>query len=158
MSDRPIEILLVEDNPDDEQLTLVALRDNHLANKVHVVRDGAEAIELLSCSGRYAHHTPASHVPRLILLDIKLPKIGGIEVLKFIKTSAELKLVPVVMLTSSREERDLLESYELGANSYITKPVTFEQFSEAMRQIGLYWLLLNELPSTPLRSVGPESP
>lgn len=152
MIDKPIEILLVEDNPDDEQLTLRTLRNNKLANNVHVVRDGEEAIEFLSCGGRYAGRDAANSIPKLILLDIKLPKVNGIEVLKFIRTMPALKLVPVVILTSSREERDIVETYGLGTNSYIVKPVTFDQFTECVRQIGMYWLLLNQLPGAAQRS------
>ena len=152
MIDKPIEILLVEDNPDDELMTLRTLRDNKLANNVHVARDGEEAIEFLSCSGRYAGRDAASSIPKLILLDIKLPKVNGIEVLKFIRTMPALKLVPVVILTSSREERDIIETYDLWTNSYIVKPVTFEQFTECVRQIGMYWLLLNQLPGAAQRS------
>lgn len=145
MNKQPIEILLVEDNPDDEALTLVALSDNHLANSVQVVRDGEEALEYLTQSGPYEGLNP-DHAPRLILLDLKLPKVSGIEVLKFIKKNPKLALTPVVILTSSREERDIVESYRLGVNSYIVKPVTFEQFTGAVCQLGMYWLLLNQPP------------
>ena len=145
----PIEILLVEDNPDDEELTLRSLHDHHLANTMHVVRDGEEAIEFLSCSGRYAGLDPAHGTPKVILLDLKLPKVSGIEVLKHIKRDQRLHTVPVVVLTSSHEERDIVDSYELGVNSYIVKPVTFEQFTEAVRQVGMYWLLRNQPPVPP---------
>ena len=145
----PIEILLVEDNPDDEELTLRALHDNHLVNTLHVVRDGEEAIEFLSCSGRYAGLDPAHGTPKVILLDLKLPKVSGIEVLQHIKRDPRLHAVPVVVLTSSHEERDIVDTYALGVNSYIVKPVTFEQFTEAVRQVGMYWLLLNQPPVPP---------
>lgn len=146
MNTTPVEILLVEDNPDDEALALIALKDNNLANRVQVVRDGEEAIEYLTLSGRYEGNAETTHTPKLILLDLKLPKVSGIEVLKHIKTDARLKLIPVTVLTSSREDRDIVESYRLGVNSYIVKPVTFEQFTEAVRQVGMYWLLLNQPP------------
>ena len=142
-----IEILLVEDNPDDAELAVRALQKNHLANNVHVIRDGAEALEYLFCEGAYADRSP-DDVPRVILLDLKLPKISGLEVLKRLRNDDRTRLIPVVILTSSREERDLNESYLLGANSYIHKPVDFTQFSEAIRQLGLYWLVLNEAPPT----------
>lgn len=145
-ADLPIEILLVEDNPDDEELTLRALRENRLANSIHVVRDGEEALEFLSCTGRYAALEPAKWSLKVILLDLKLPKVSGIEVLRHIKSDQRLRRVPVVVMTSSREERDVVETYDLGVNSYIVKPVTFEQFSESVRQVGMYWLLLNQPP------------
>lgn len=141
----PIEILLVEDNPTDVELTLDALGRHHLANRIHVVRDGAEALDFLLPTGTVA---PRSAVdgPRVILLDLKLPKVDGLEVLRRLKADPRTRSIPVVALTSSREERDIVESYRRGANSYIVKPVDFERFSEAMRQVGLYWLLLNEPP------------
>ena len=150
-ADLPIEILLVEDNPDDEELTLRALRENRLANPIHVVRDGEEALEFLSCTGRYAALEPAKWSLKVILLDLKLPKVSGIEVLRHIKSDQRLRRVPVVVMTSSREERDVVETYDLGVNSYIVKPVTFEQFSESVRQVGMYWLLLNQ-PPVPART------
>ncbi len=136
-------ILLVEDNPDDELLTLRALRKNHIQNDVVVARDGPEALDYLfgSDSGDKGPIGPA-----IVLLDLKLPKIDGIEVLRRLRARPETRLTPVVILTSSREEQDLAASYELGANSYIRKPVDFEQFSEAVRYLGLYWLVLNEPP------------
>jgi CheY-like chemotaxis protein len=146
VTDTTVEILLVEDNPDDETLALVALQDNKIANNVHIARDGEEAIQYLASCARSDDGSAGTGAPRLILLDLKLPKVSGIDVLKFIKASPELKLVPVVVLTSSREDRDIVESYQLGANSYIVKPVTFEQFTESVRQIGMYWLLLNQPP------------
>ena len=140
-----VEILLVEDNPHDEELTLHALSHNNLTNNVHVVRDGAEALEFIFCTGAYAHRD-IENSPKVILLDLKLPLVDGLEVLRRIKADERTRTTPVVMLTSSGEERDMVESYKLGVNSYIVKPVDFEQFSEAVRQLGLYWLLLNERP------------
>lgn len=143
MNDRPI--LLVEDNPDDEALTLRALRKNNIANAMSVVRDGAEALDFLFCAGAYANRDPRE-MPQVILLDLKLPKVDGLEVLRRIRADERTRLLPVVILTSSREEQDLLKSYTLGANSYVHKPVDFNQFVEAVRQLGLYWLVLNEAP------------
>ena len=140
-----IDILLVEDSTEDAEMTLRALRKNNLANHVHWVKDGEEALEYLFCSGRYAGRS-AAQAPKLVLLDIKMPKIDGIEVLRRIKGS-ELKSIPVVMMTSSNEERDVLESYRLGVNSYIVKPVEFEAFLETVSKIGLYWLLTNRVPA-----------
>ena len=137
-----VEILLVEDNKDDEALTLHALKKYNVTNKVHVVRDGAEALEFIFCTDRYAHRHITDR-PKVILLDIKLPLVDGLEVLRKIKQDPRTQAIPVVMLTSSREERDLVESYRLGVNSYIVKPVDFDQFTEAARTLGMYWLLLN---------------
>lgn len=138
-------ILLVEDNPDDEALTLRALKKNQILNKVVVARDGAEALDYLCASGIYAGRN-LSVMPQVILLDLKLPKISGLEVLQRIRANEQTKLLPVVILTSSKEEQDLIKGYSLGANSYICKPVDFSQFTEAVRQLGLYWLVLNESP------------
>ena len=138
-------ILLVEDNPDDEALTLRALKTNNLANKVVVARDGAEALDYLFATGAYLGRD-ATDMPEVTLLDLKLPKIDGLEVLKRLRADDRTRLLPVVILTSSTEEQDLIRSYSLGANSYIAKPVDFLQFTEAVKQLGLYWLLLNELP------------
>lgn len=138
-------ILLVEDNPDDEALTLKAFQKNNILNEVVVARDGEEALDYLFCRGNYALRDKSIN-PELILLDLKLPKIDGLEVLKKIKTDARTQLIPVIILTSSSEEKDILKSYELYANSYIRKPVDFEQFSEAIRELGVYWLVLNETP------------
>lgn len=146
MSMDSIEILLVEDNPNDEELTLYALKKNNITNRIQVVRDGAEALEYLFCTGTYAHRQ-INDTPKVVLLDLKLPKVDGLEVLEKIKADVRTRKIPVVMLTSSREERDIVESYQLGVNSYIVKPVDFEQFSEAVRQLGLYWMLLNQTPS-----------
>ena len=145
MHDTRVEILLVEDNPHDVELTLLALRESHVTNPVHVVRDGAEALEFIFCTGAHADRN-IENGPKVILLDLKLPKVDGLEVLRQIKADPRTKTIPVVVLTSSREERDIVESYRLGTNSYIVKPVDFEQFTEAVRQLGLYWLLLNEPP------------
>jgi two-component system response regulator len=145
MNDNSIEILLVEDNPNDVELALHALQKNNLANRIEVVRDGAEALAFIFATDAYAQRD-MNNVPRVILLDLKLPKIDGLEVLKRLKSDPRTRMIPVVVLTSSREERDIVESYQLGVNSYITKPVDFEQFTEAVRQLGLYWLLLNQPP------------
>lgn len=145
MANNPIEILLVEDNLDDIELALDALADHHVANRIHVVRDGAEALDFIFAQGAYAERDVAD-APKVILLDLKLPRVDGLEVLKQIKGDPRTQMIPVVILTSSREERDLVESYRLGTNSYIVKPVDFEQFTESARQLGLYWLLLNEPP------------
>jgi two-component system response regulator len=140
------EILLVEDNLEDIEITLRAFQKYHLTSKIHVVRDGEEALECLFSTGRYAERSVCSNT-RLILLDLKLPKVEGIEVLQRCKSDPRTKNIPVVVLTSSREERDLIDSYDLGVNSYVVKPVDFPQFTEAIRQLGLYWMLLNQLPS-----------
>ncbi len=136
-------ILLVEDNPDDEALTLRALKKNKIQNDVVIARDGAEALDYLFCTGAYAGRD-ASALPSVTLLDLKLPKVDGLEVLKRIREDERTRFLPVVILTSSKEEQDLLNGYRLGANSYIRKPVDFSQFIDAVRQLGLYWLLLNE--------------
>jgi two-component system, response regulator len=135
----------MEDNPDDEALTLRALKKNHIGNQVFVVRDGAEALDFLFCTGAYADRDPRE-MPHMILLDLKLPKVDGLEVLRRIRADERTHLLAVVILTSSNEEQDLLEGYKKGANSYIRKPVDFNQFAEAIRQLGLYWLVLNEPP------------
>jgi CheY-like chemotaxis protein len=138
-------ILLVEDNFDDVALTLRALKKNNIANEVHVARDGAEALDYLFRTGTQASRDLAS-VIALVLLDLKLPKIDGLEVLRRLRGDDRTKLLPVVILTSSKEEQDLIQGYALGANSYIRKPVDFDKFTEAIRQLGLYWLVLNEPP------------
>ncbi|MBI5634605.1 MAG: response regulator [Nitrospirae bacterium] len=142
MLNKFINILLVEDNPDDVELTILALEKNNIANPVTVVRDGQEALDYLFYKGKYygADHA----LPNLVLLDLKLPKVDGIEVLNKIKADRKLKLIPVVVLTSSKEDNDVLKSYDLGVNSYIRKPVDFDQFVDTVKQIGFYWLLINE--------------
>ena len=136
-------ILFVEDNPDDETLTLRALRKNNVGNQVIVVRDGVEALTYLFCTGPYADRDP-SHLPELILLDLRLPKVDGIEVLRRIRADERMALLPVVILTSSNADRDMVDSYKFGANAYIRKPVHFKEFMEALRELGLYLLLRNE--------------
>jgi two-component system response regulator len=139
------QVLLVEDNPDDEALTLRALKKAHIANPVVVVRDGAEAMDYLLCAGPHVGRDP-DEMPALILLDLNLPLLGGLDVLRKIRGDSQLRLLPVVILTSSKEEEDLIASYALGANSYVRKPVDFDEFAEAVRRLGLYWLLVNEAP------------
>lgn len=139
-------ILLVEDNPDDELLTLMAFKENNIVNEVVVVRDGAEALEYLFGDG--TDPSPElQRLPQVILLDLKLPKVDGLQVLQKIRSHPRTRLLPVVILTSSKEEVDIVKSYQLGANSYVRKPVDFEQFSEAIKQLGMYWLALNEASS-----------
>ncbi len=138
-------ILLVEDNPDDEALTLRALKKNNIRNRVVVAHDGAEALDLLF-SHNSSETDSLNDIPQVILLDLKLPKVDGLEVLRRVRANPRTKLLPVVILTSSREEQDLINGYEYGANSYIRKPVDFNQFVEAVNQLGMYWLVLNELP------------
>ena len=140
-----VEILLVEDNPYDVELTLLAFERHNLTNRIHVVRDGAEALDFIFCTGAYAARRPED-VPKVILLDLKLPLVDGLDVLRRVKGDQRTRVIPVVVLTASREERDIVESYELGVNSYIVKPVDFVQFAEAVRQLGLYWALLNQPP------------
>ncbi len=137
-----VEILLVEDNPHDAEMALRALKNNHLANNVLVVNDGAEALDYLYKQGKFKNGRIANP-PKVILLDLKLPKVDGKEVLRKIKSDPAKRVIPVVVLTSSKEEKDVVESYHLGVNSYIVKPVDFDKFVEAVRDIGLYWLLLN---------------
>ncbi len=144
LTDEPIEVLLIEDNPDDVRLALHAFKQHNLKNEIHVARDGAEALDFLFCTG--LHVGKINKKPRLILLDLKLPKVDGLEVLKRIKGDMLLRSIPVVIMTSSREERDVVESYQLGVNSYIVKPVDFDKFMDAVKQLGLYWLLLNQPP------------
>lgn len=140
-------ILLVEDNADDEELTVRALKKNNLANSLAIARDGVEALDYLFATGPHAARRNAP-LPGLMLLDLKLPRIDGLEVLRRLRAEDRTRRLPVVVLTSSREEQDMLNSYNLGANSYVRKPVDFNQFIEAVRQLGLYWLMLNEVPSS----------
>jgi len=140
-----VELFLVEDNPQDLELALRALRKANLSNRIHVARDGAEALEFVFCEGAYGGRTIAD-APKVILLDLKLPKVDGLEVLKRIKGDPRTKLIPIVVLTSSKEQSDVVESYQLGVNSYIVKPVNFERFAEAVHDLGLYWLLHNQPP------------
>ncbi|HHH13995.1 MAG TPA: response regulator [Thiolapillus brandeum] len=138
-------LLLVEDNPDDEMLTIRALKKHNLANEIVVARDGQEALDYLFGEGEYEARDE-EELPQVILLDLKLPKVDGLQVLERIRANPRTRAVPVVVLTSSNEEQDIIRSYDLGANSYVRKPVDFEQFVEAARQLGLYWLVLNEVP------------
>lgn len=148
MPDKPVELLIVEDNANDLELTLRALKKNNLANNINVARDGAEALDFLfGAGGRPGRAADPS--PLVILLDLKLPKVDGLDVLRRVKGDPRTKSIPVVVLTSSREARDIVESYQLGVNSYIVKPVDFERFTDSMRQLGLYWLLLNQPPLSP---------
>jgi CheY-like chemotaxis protein len=140
-------ILIVEDNPDDEALTLRALKKNQIGNEVFVVRDGAEALDFLFCMGTYSDRDPRDR-PQVILLDLKLPKVDGLEVLRRVRADPSTRTLPVVILTSSNEEQDIVNSYLIGVNSYIRKPVDFHQFSDAILQLGLYWLVLNEPPAS----------
>lgn len=138
-------ILLVEDNPDDEALTVRALRKNNVKNAIVVARDGVEALDYLFATGAFEGNDE-SHLPQVVLLDLNLPKVSGLEVLQKIRADERTRLLPIVVLTSSKEDKDVIESYRLGANSYVRKPVNFDEFIEAARQLGLYWLLLNEVP------------
>jgi two-component system response regulator len=135
----------VEDNPDDVELALHALRRENLANHIHVARDGEEAVDFLFCQGRHAARS-FDRPPKLVLLDLKLPKVDGLEVLKLLKADVRTRNIPVVILTASKEERDLIDGYGLGANSYIQKPVDFDQFRQTIKTVGLYWLVINQLP------------
>jgi len=141
----PVEILLVEDNQSDAILTMHALEKSKLANRIDIVRDGEEALDFLLCRGRFANRS-IERAPSLVLLDLKLPKIDGLDVLREIKSNPATKSIPVVVLTTSKEERDLVKSYQLGVNSYIQKPVNFAEFQEVVRQLGMYWLLVNSKP------------
>lgn len=140
-----VEILLVEDNPNDAELTLRALKKNNLANKVHHVKDGAEALDYIFATGAYAGRN-VQEIPKVILLDLKLPKVGGIQVLRQIKSDDRTKVIPVVVLSSSKEDSDIIEAYKLGVNSYIVKPVEFDKFVNSVSELGLYWILMNHPP------------
>jgi two-component system response regulator len=145
MPEHTVEILLVEDNPADVELTLHALRKEKLANKIEVVGDGEEALDFLFCRNRFSDRS-FDRPPRLVLLDLKLPKVDGMEVLRAVKTDARTRAIPVVILTASKEERDLINGYHLGVNAYIQKPVDFEKFRDIVRELGLFWLVVNQPP------------
>ena len=145
MEQDPVEILLIEDNPDEAQLTIRSLKNHHLANRLRHIDDGEEALEFIFSTGKYSDNTLPFN-PKVILLDLKLPKVDGLEILRRLKSDDRTKMFPVVVLTSSNEERDIIESYKLGVNSYIVKPVNFESFSKAVLELGLYWMLLNQGP------------
>jgi two-component system response regulator len=140
---KTLEILYIEDNPSDIELTLRALKKHNVANSVQIIKDGEEALEYIFATGRYADRDKMEK-PKVILLDLKLPKVGGLEILKRLKAEEQTKTIPVVVLTSSREEKDMIESYNYGVNSYVVKPINFDSFSEAVSALGLYWLLINE--------------
>lgn len=146
MADEQVEILLVEDNAEDAEMTMRALRRNHLANQMRWVKDGAEALDYLFCTGEYAGRDPA-RPPKVVLLDIKMPKIDGVEVLRRMKGNAATRAIPVVVMTSSNEERDVIETYTLGVNSYVVKPVQFEAFLDTVAKLGFYWMLMNRVPT-----------
>ena len=141
-----VEVLLVEDNPNDVELALRAFKKNHLENKIHVVTDGAQAIDFIFCEGAYADRN-IKNPPKVVLLDLKLPKVDGKEVLRRVKSDARTRCIPVVIMTSSQEEKDVCETYHLGANSYIVKPVDFEKFVSMISELGLYWIFFNKQPS-----------
>jgi CheY-like chemotaxis protein len=145
MAEEPIDIVLVEDNPDDASLAIRALRKNGINNSLIHLKDGEEAIDFIFCRGSYSHRS-FDELPKLILLDLKMPKVDGFEVLKQVKSDARTSRIPVVLLTSSNQERDVLKSYQLGGNSYIVKPVEFELFVKTVAGMGLYWLMMNQLP------------
>ena len=140
-----VEILLVDDSPEDVELTVLALRRNKLSNDIHIAEDGAEALDFLFCRGPYKDRS-FSHPPKLVLLDLKLPKVDGLEVLKAVRSDERTKAIPVVILTSSKEQRDLIDGYNLGVSAYIQKPVDFDQFAETIKQVGMFWLLINQPP------------
>lgn len=140
-----VEVLLVEDNPRDAEMTLRALRKHNFANQVHWVKDGGEALDFMFCTGAYAGRNP-NHTLKLVLLDLKMPKVDGVEVLRRLKGDPRTRTTPVVVMTSSQEERDLVDSYALGANSYIVKPVQFEAFLQTVSEVGLYWVVANRIP------------
>ena len=148
-------ILLAEDNPKDVELTLEALSEHNLANNVIVVRDGVETMDYLRCQGKYKQRKPG--LPAVLLLDIKMPRMDGIEVLQAVRGDPALRLLPVVILTSSREEQDLIKSYELGVNAYVVKPVDFKDFIRAVKEIGVFWAIINEIPPESMLSKGTKS-
>ena len=142
----PVEILLVEDNPHDAEMTIRGLKRNNFANNLHWVKDGVECLEFIRCEGAYADRSP-NEFPRLVLLDLKMPKLDGLDVLRELKADERTRSVPVVVMTSSNQERDLVDSYRLGVNGFVTKPVDFNEFMTAVANIGMYWLLVNRVPS-----------
>jgi len=150
MEQYKVDLLLVEDNPNDAELTIRHLKKNNMANNLFHVKDGEEALEFIFCTGKYAGKNELSQRPKIILLDIQMPKVNGIEVLQKIKDDPRTQSIPVVILTSSKEDPDIQKCYKLGANSYIVKPVNFERFAEAIRNLGFYWLLLNQPPANEL--------
>jgi CheY-like chemotaxis protein len=143
--DHPVEIILIEDNPDEAELAIRSLKKNHLANNLIHLDDGAEALDFIFSKGKYESRDGLPH-PKLILLDLNLPKVGGLEILKQIKSNELTKAIPVVIMTSSKEEKDIIDSYHYGVNSYLVKPVSFETFTKAIKDLGFYWLLLNHAP------------
>ncbi len=145
MKEQVYDIVLVEDNPHDAELTIRSLKRNKIANDIHVIPNGAEALDFFFATGKYEGRD-VKITPKLVILDLKLPKVDGIEILRRVKSDERTKIIPIVVLTSSKEENDVVESYKLGANSYIVKPVDFQKFAESIRDLGLYWLLLNEPP------------
>ena len=149
MKQSQVEILLIEDNPDEAELAIRSLKKNNLANNLVHIDDGAEALDYIFCKGKYAGNN-ISITPKVILLDLKLPKVGGLEILKQIKMDERTKVIPVVILTSSKEDSDLIEGYNLGVNSYIVKPVNFESFAKAISDLGMYWVILNQQPPVKL--------
>lgn len=151
MEIKPVEILLVEDNPHEARLTIISLREHNLADNLKHVDDGAEALDFIFCKGQYADRAGAQN-PRVILLDLNLPKVGGLEVLKQIKGDERTKSIPVVILSSSKQDRDVTTGFQLGANSYIVKPVDFESFQKAIADLGMYWIHLNEVPEANVRA------
>jgi two-component system, response regulator len=156
MNSETLDILLVEDNQDDMDLALHALRREKLANRIFVARDGEEALDFLFCRDEFGHRS-FDHPPKLVLLDLKLPKVDGLEVLRQIKSDPRTQTIPIVIMTSSKEERDLVAGYKLGANSYIQKPVDFDQFREVVKSVGLYWLVINQ-PAPAIGSHEPATP
>ncbi len=140
-----VEILIVEDSPNDAELALIALRDENLANNVIWLKDGAEALDFIFCEGEYSGRD-IDNQPKIILLDLKMPKVGGIEVLRRVRADERTKSIPVVVMTSSKEDKDIVETYQLGVNSYIVKPVDFDKFTNSIREIGFYWLVVNQPP------------
>ncbi len=144
-SEQPVSIVLVEDNPADAELAILALNNARIGNDIQWLQDGAEALDFLFCRGEYTHRS-VKNQPKVILLDLKLPKVNGLEVLRQVKSDPRTKMIPVVVMTSSAEDRDVIDSYQLGVNSYIVKPVDFEKFNQVVQQLGFYWLLFNHAP------------